>query len=169
MLKVEAFEISSEQKPLNQSLQSFEQPYEEFAISYYKSSQANLGYWQKNQWSGVNSEQKQRRFEEEQIKVEDILYADKPNTPLQSAKPRPLYKNITNRPLDLGKTTQATYTGKIDEDINENIAILEQVLDDFKTPGKSNWDHQGPHGYKIRNSKAARNIMSKESPIKRTI
>ncbi|HEY8444377.1 MAG TPA: DNA translocase FtsK [Clostridia bacterium] len=72
-----------------------------------------------------------------QLNVEDLLYSRKPVEKPQaqrSLKPKTWAKYI-KPPIDLLQNN-STYTGKIDDDINENIAVLEQVLYDFKTPAK---------------------------------
>ncbi|NLC16404.1 MAG: hypothetical protein GX756_00780 [Clostridiales bacterium] len=141
-VKVEPLRFLSEQN-LNQSLQSFEQPYENSQYLTINPPKQTSDIDKKiNEVESIASK-KTAASEEEQIKVEDILYADKPNTPPKSAKPRPLYKKYIKPPIDLLQNN-STYTGEIDEDINENIAILEQVLDDFKTPAKVIGVTKGP-------------------------
>ncbi|HHW90171.1 MAG TPA: hypothetical protein GX745_04630 [Clostridiales bacterium] len=141
-VKVEPLRFLSEQN-LNQSLKSSEQPYEDSLYLTINPPKQSSDIDKKiNEVESITTK-KTAISDEEQIKVEDILYADNPHTPPKSAKPKSLYKKYLKPPIDLLQNN-STYTGEIDDDINENIAILEQVLDNFKTPAKVIGVTKGP-------------------------
>ncbi|HEY8419994.1 MAG TPA: DNA translocase FtsK [Clostridia bacterium] len=71
-----------------------------------------------------------------QLKVEDILYSRKVEKAQTPRITRPgTWSKYIKPPIELLQNN-STYTGKIDDYINENIGVLEQVLYDFKTPAK---------------------------------
>ena len=80
---------------------------------------------------------------DDQVNLEDIMYADKPTVSQTVKKTKVEYKRYVKPPIDLLQNN-STYTGIVDENINENIASLEQVLDDFKTPAKVIGVTKGP-------------------------
>lgn len=83
---------------------------------------------------------------EDQLNVDYLIYSkntdQKPQTLLKNQKPKS-WKKYVKPPIELLQNN-STYTGKIDDDINENIAVLEQVLYDFKTPAKVIGVTKGP-------------------------
>lgn len=80
---------------------------------------------------------------EDQVNLEDIMYSDKPTVLPSVKKAKVEFKRYIKPPIDL-LHNNSTYTGIVDENINESIASLEQVLDDFKTPAKVIGVTKGP-------------------------
>lgn len=90
-----------------------------------------------------NNTEKKAAVKTEQIDLDEIIYSNKPVVPPQVKKPRTEYQKYVKPPIDLLQNN-STYTGIVSENVNEKIAMLEQVLDDFKTPAKVIGVTKGP-------------------------